>query len=304
MATDIGGLNDDSFNAAAYRGLKDLEKDLKVKIQAQESKRHEDYEINFRTLMDQKCDIIWAIGYMMTDAVAKAAAENPNQKFGFIDGVVDAPNVASVVFREEEGSFLMGIIAAKTTQSKKVGFVGGMESDVIDHFDGGFWAGVKAADPSVEVIRAYANSFVDSGKGKEVALSMISQGADVIYHASGGTGQGVIEGAAEQKKYAIGVDSDQKHLAPDWVISSMMKRVDVAIYNISKQAKEGTFPGGDVSTLGLKDGAVGPSDSTMWEKMPADTKGLVEKWAQAIKDGKVTVPNTPDNAKAWQVPNL
>lgn len=304
MATDLGGLNDDSFNAAAWRGLQKVQSDLKGEVKAIESKRQEDYETNFQALIDLKYDVIWGIGFLMTDAVDKSSKKLPNQKFALIDGVVNNPNVASVVFKEEEGSFLVGMLAAKTTKTKKVGFVGGMDVDVIHHFEAGFKAGVMAADPSVEVISVYSGSFVDPAKGKEVALSMISQGADVIFHASGATGQGVIEAVKEKDKLAIGVDSDQKKLAPNHVLSSMMKRVDVAVFEVSKMAKEGTFPGGKVTVMGLKENGVGYSDTTMWEKAPAGTKDLVDKWAKAIKDGKVNVPNNRDKLKGWKVPSL
>ncbi len=304
MTTDIGGLNDDSFNASAWRGLKKLEKDLGFKVQAVESQKNEDYEPNFRLLMDAGYDLIWGIGFLMQDAVDKAAQENADQKFAIIDAVVEQPNVASVLFREEEGSFLMGVIAAKTTKTGKVGFVGGMDIDVIHHFDAGFQAGVKAVDPNIEVIRVYAGTFTDPEKGKNVALQIFRDGADVIFHASGATGKGVIEAAKEQNKFAIGVDSDQNHLAPENVISSMMKRVDVAVYEVSKMAAEGNFPGGKVTVLGLKENGVGYSDTTLWEKMPEGTKELVDKWADAIKTGKVDVPANLDELKDWTVPSL
>lgn len=304
MSTDVGGLNDDSFNAAAWRGLNELKTGGGYEVKAIESQKPENFETNFRTLMDQGNDLIWGIGFMMTDTTNKLAEQNKNQKFAIIDSVVNQPNVASVVFKEEEGSFLMGIMAAKTTKSKKVGFVGGIESDVITHFEEGFLAGVKAVDPSVKVSSVYANSFTDSVKGKQIAIQMFSDGADVVFHASGGVGQGVIEAAKEQNKFAIGVDSDQNKLAKDNVISSMMKRVDVAVEDVSKAAKEGTFPGGKTTVLGLKEDGVGYSETTLWDKMPPDTKALVDKWAAAIKDGKVQVPNVKGKAADWQVPTL
>lgn len=304
MSTDVGGLNDNSFNAAAYRGLQKLEKDLKFEIKAVESKRQEDYDTNFRTLMDLKYDLIWGIGFLMADAVKTNAEKNTSQKFAIIDGVVESPNVASVVFKEEEGSFLMGVMAAKTTKTKKVGFVGGMDVDVIHHFEAGFKAGVKATDPSVEVITVYAGSFVDPAKGKEVALAIAGKGADIIFHASGATGDGVAEAAKEKKFLFIGVDSDQKHLAPDLTLSSMMKRVDNAVFDVSKMAKDGKFPGGKVTVMGLKENGVGYSDSTAWDKTPSGTKDLVDKWAKAIQDGKVQVPNDMTKFQGWQVPKL
>ncbi|HWI63735.1 MAG TPA: BMP family ABC transporter substrate-binding protein [Symbiobacteriaceae bacterium] len=304
MATDVGGLNDESFNAAAYEGLKKAEKELGAEIKAIESKRNEDYEPNFKSLMDLKYNLVWGIGFMMQDAVTKVAKENPNQKYAIIDAVVNSPNVASVTFKEEEGSFLMGMIAAKVTKSKKVGFVGGMESDVIAHFDAGFQAGVKAVDPTVEVKRVYAGSFIDPAKGKDVTLAMLKDGVDVVFHAAGATGNGVIEAAAAQKKWAIGVDKDQSKLAPEYVISSMMKRVDVAVFDVSKATKDGNFPGGKVTTLGLKENGVGYAPSTLWNKMPEGTKALVDKWADAIKGGKATIPNSLDALKTWTVPKI
>lgn len=304
MATDVGGLNDESFNAAANDGLKKAQAELGAEIKAIESKRETDYEPNFKSLMDLKYDLIWGIGFMMEDAVKKVAAENPNQKFAIIDSPVTAPNLAAVTFREEEGSFLMGIIAAKTTTTKKVGFVGGMTSDVIAHFDAGFQAGVKSVDPTIEVKRVYAGSFVDPVKGKDVAQAMLKDGVDVIFHAAGATGNGVIEAAAAAKKFAIGVDKDQNKLAPEYVISSMMKRVDVAVFDVSKATKDGNFPGGKNTVLGLKENGVGYAPSTLWAKMPAGTKELVDKWADAIKGGKVTVPNSLDALKSWTVPKI
>jgi basic membrane protein A and related proteins len=304
MATDVGGLNDESFNQAAYEGLKKAKADFDATINAVESKRNEDYEPNFRNLMDQEYDLVWGIGFLMKDAVTKMSTENPKQKFGLIDEVVTAPNVASVTFHEEEGSFLMGVMAAKMTKTKTVGFVGGMDFDVIHHFDYGFQAGVKAIDPSIKVLRVYAGSFTDSAKGKEIALNMIGQGADVVFHAAGGTGIGVIEAAASKKVFAIGVDRDQNDAAPEWVLSSMVKRVDSAVYNISKATKEGNFPGGKTTVLGLKDDGVGYAPKTLWNKMPEGTKALVDKWADAIKAGKFTVPANADAWGKWTVPTL
>lgn len=303
MATDVGGLNDDSFNASAWEGMKKLEADG-LTVKAVESKRQEDYETNFRTLMDQGYNLIWGIGFLMQDGVDKIAKANPKQNFAIIDAVVEQPNVASVTFKENEGSFLMGVIAARTTKTKKVGFVGGMDIPVIHNFDGGFAAGVKAVDPTIEVLRVYAGSFIDSAKGKDIALTMYRQGADVIFHAAGATGQGVIEAAKEQKKFAIGVDRDQNYLAPEFVISSMMKRVDVAVYNVSKQAADNKFAGGKVTALGLKEEGVGYSKTTLWNKMPEGTQALVDKWAAAIKAGTVSVPNHFDKVKGWEVPKL
>jgi basic membrane protein A len=304
MVSDVGGLNDHSFNEAAYNGLQRLKSEgLATEIKGVESKRQEEYEPNMQNLVDAKFDIVWGIGFLMGDATKAQAAKNKNQKYGLIDSVVEAPNVASVVFKEEEGSFLMGVIAAKTTKTKKVGFVGGMDIPVIHHFEAGFKAGVLAVDPTVEVKTVYTGKFDDPAAGKNTALAMIDAGADVIFHAAGGTGDGAIEAAKEKKVFAIGVDKDQNSLAKDTVISSMMKRVDQAVYMVSKQVKEGQFKAG-VTALGLKEDGVGTAPSTRWDLMPAGTKELVEKWADAIKSGKVVVPNDMEKFKNFKAPQL
>lgn len=304
MVTDVGGLNDDSFNASAWRGLNKAKTDLNVGIKAMESKRNEDYDPNMRSLLDQNYDLIWGIGYMMTDIVGQMADENPDSMFAIVDSVVDRPNVASVVFREEEGSFLMGVMAAKTTKTGKVGFVGGGDSEVIHHFEAGYRAGVKAVDPNVEVIVVYSGVFDNPTKGKNDALAIYNQGADIIFHAAGATGKGVIQAAEEKDKLAIGVDSDQNKLAPNHVLSSMMKRVDNAVFEVTKLATEDKFPGGETVVMGLKDKGVGYSDTTLWDKMPEGTKELVDKWAQAIVDGKASIPNDPEELKDWTVPEI
>lgn len=304
MATDVGGLNDDSFNAAAYRGIVKAESELGTEKIVIESKRQEDYEVNLQTLIDGGADLVWGIGFMMQQSINDMAKANPDKKFAIIDEQVDQPNAASVLFKEEEGSFLMGYIAGKSTKTGKIGFVGGVESPVIGRFEAGYKAGAKAANPDVQVITVYSASFIDPAKGKSDALTIYGQGADIIFHAAGATGQGVIEAAVEKNLFAIGVDSDQNSLAPEHVISSMMKRVDVAVYDVIKLAKEGNFPGGQTVRLGLAQDGVGYSDTTLWNKLPEGLQGEVDKWAQAIKDGKFTVPDEPSEVEAWTAPTL
>jgi len=304
MVTDVGGLGDKSFNDSANAGLKRAESELKAKVAVVESKRQEDYEPNLTTLKDQGYDLVWAIGFLMTDSVAKVAAKFPNQKFAIIDSVVDkAPNVANVTFKEEEGSFLVGVIAAKATKVKKVGFVGGMDVALIRKFEAGFRAGVKAVDPTIVVSANYTGAFDSPQKGKESALTLFGQGADVIYAAAGACGTGVIEAAKDKGLYAIGVDSDQNSLAPQNVISSMMKRVDNAVFMVSQQAANGKFAGGSVTVLGLKENGVGPSPTTLWDKAPG-AKELVDKWTAAIVGGKATIPTDIKGFEAWTVPSI
>lgn len=300
MVTDVGGINDASFNAAAWRGLEKLKADFGAEVTYIESNNPDDYVNNLTTFAEtQPQDIVWSIGFMMTDATTEVAGQFPDKKFGIIDGVVEGrPNVASVLFKEHEGSFLVGILAARSTESKVVGFVGGMPGDVIGRFEAGFRAGVAYADPSVKVEVIYSGVFDDPGKGKQDANTLIARGADVIFHAAGYTGNGVIEAAKDADIKAIGVDSDQKHLAPDHVISSMMKMVDVAVYEISKRAMEGNFPGGELAILGLAEDAVGWSDTTVF---PNDAvKAEMEQAKKDIVDGKLQVPATPDEATEFE----
>lgn len=287
---DTGGLGDQSFNDAAYRGLMKAQKDFGVKTTYVESKVMDDYEPNVRMLAEQGYDLIFGIGFLLTDAIDRVAQEYPDVKFGIIDSEVDQPNVLSVLFKEQEGSFLQGVIAGMMTKTNTVGFVGGMESPVITRFEVGFINGVKAVNPKANILIAYTGKFDDPVKGKEVALAQISNRADVIYHASGACGNGVIEAAKEKGVYAIGVDSDQSHLAPATVISSMLKMVDVAVYDGAQMVVEGKFKGG-LLNLGLADDGVG----TAWSPgvtVPAAVRAKVDEYAKKIASGNLIVPDT------------
>ncbi|MDI6871257.1 MAG: BMP family ABC transporter substrate-binding protein [Bacillota bacterium] len=304
MVTDIGGLGDQSFNDAAYRGLQRAAKELGVEIKVVESKKMDDYETNLSNLADQKFDEIWAIGFLMTDALKNVAKRYPNTKFGIIDSVVDAPNVMSVVFKEEEGSFLQGVLAGKMTKSNIIGYIGGMEFPLIIKFESGFIAGVRSVNPKARVLVGYTGKFDDPGKGKELAMTQFSQGADIIYHASGACGIGVIEAAKEKKLLAIGVDSDQSHLAPAAVLSSMLKRVDTGVFMGAKALVEGNWKSGTV-VLGLKEDGVGtgfgidrfPKDGV---KVPADVRKLHDKAVDLIKSGKLVVPSTREEVAKFK----
>lgn len=302
MVSDVGGLQDGSFNQSAYGGLQRTAKELGAGVKAIESRAHEEYEPNLQALASEGFDLIWGIGFMMQDAVDQTARQNPTRQFALIDAVAAAPNVTSITFKEEESAFLMGVMAAKATKTRKVGFVGGMDIGVVHRFDYGFQAGVKAVDPTIEVKRVYAGTFADPAKGKEIGLSLIDHGVDVLFHASGATGIGVIDAAASRKVYAIGVDVDQNSLAPEYVLSSAMKHIDVAVYSVSKAVQEGTLKGGQVLDLGLKEGAVGYAPTTLWHKLPPDTRGLVDQWTEAVASGTVKVPGSMHEFQAWNVP--
>jgi basic membrane protein A and related proteins len=292
MVTDTGGVNDQSFNQSAWEGLQRAGTDFNIKVSYKESKQDADYIPNLDTLVDAKNDLIWAIGFLMADAVKQEAAKNPNQKYAIIDndyGADTPKNVVGVNFKAEQASFLVGYIAGKMTKTNKVGFVGGMDFPLIHAFQFGFLAGVKQANAKATVESQYAGSFNDAAKGKAIANQMYQNGADVVYHAAGGVGDGVIEAAKEKNKMVIGVDRDQNYLAPDNVITSAVKRVDNGIYNLVKQLKDGQFPGGTSVTYGLAEGGVDIAPTTS-KLVPADILTEVQKMKQAIIDGKIVVP--------------
>ncbi|MEW5867065.1 MAG: BMP family ABC transporter substrate-binding protein [Bacillota bacterium] len=304
MVTDIGGLGDQSFNDAAYRGLQKAKEDFGAEINVVESKKMDDYEPNLRSLADQKYGITWAIGFLMTDALNNVAPQYPDLKFGIIDSVVDKPNVASATFKEQEGSFLLGLIAGSMTKTGTVGFVGGMDVPVIEKFESGFVTGVRTANPNVKVLIGYTGKFDDPAKGKEVALAQFSQGADIVYHASGACGIGVIEAAKEKGAgfWAMGVDSCQHHLAPDNVMSCMMKRVDVAVFEISKKVKEGTFEAKHYE-FGLKEEGVGPCDETS-KHVPQEVMDKVKACKEKIVSGELVIPATRAEVQTFTPPTI
>ncbi|MBC7082449.1 MAG: basic rane protein [Bacillota bacterium] len=304
MVTDIGGLGDQSFNDAAYRGLERAKNELGAEINVVESKKMDDYEPNLRSLADQEYDITWAIGFLMTDALNNVAPQYPELKFGIIDSVVEQPNVASVTFKEQEGSYLLGIIAASMTKTGTVGFVGGMDVPVIERFEVGYVAGVRTVNPDVKVLIGYTGKFDDPAKGKEVALAQFSQGADIVYHASGACGIGVIEAAKEKGQgfWAMGVDSCQHHLAPDNVMSCMMKRVDVAVYDVTSKVKDGTFEATHY-VYGLAEDGVGPCDETS-KHVPQEVLDKVNAYKEKIVAGELVIPATRVELETFTPPAL
>jgi len=301
MVTDVGGINDQSFNQSAWEGLKRAEKEFAINVSYLESTQDADYAPNMETLLDAGNDLIWGIGFKMGDTIKEKALENPEQKYAIIDyayGDETPANVIGVVFKEQEPSFLVGYIAGKMTKTNKVGFVGGMKFPLIEKFEYGFKAGVKLANPDVEVFAQYADSFTDAAKGKAIANQMYKKDADIVYHAAGGVGDGVIEASKEQGKFAIGVDRDQNSLAPENVITSAMKRVDNAIFNVVELLVKGEFPGGTTVVYGLKEGGVGIAP-TSYKLVPAEILDEVEVLKAKVISGEIVVPSTPDEYTEW-----
>ncbi len=296
MVTDVGGVNDGSFNQSSWAGLSRAGEELGIEVQYLESKTDADYSANIETFIDEECDLIIGVGYMLATAINEAAVANPDQKFAIIDDSsnADLPNVACLMFEQAQASYLVGYAAGLTTETNGVGFVLGMASDVMHEFGYGYVAGVLDANPEATVQLANANSFADPAQGKTNANAMITNGADVIFHAAGGTGGGVIEACREANIKAIGVDSDQSVLAPEHVITSALKRVDNASYDIAKAVLDGTYEAGvkvyDLSTAGV--------DYVASDLLADDVKTAVEDVKAKILSGEVVVPKTKADFEA------
>ena len=298
MVTDVGGVNDQSFNQTSWEGLQALAaEDASFEVKYLESKTDADYAVNIETFLDEDYDLIICVGYMLANATREAALANPEQKFAIIDDATNAdlPNVACLMFDQNVASYLVGVVAGMATKTNTVGYVQGMVSDSMNQFAVGFMSGVLDTNPEATILQFNANSFGDSSLGNTAAVDMITKGADVIYHAAGGTGSGVIEACKDAGIYAIGVDTDQNHLAPETVITSAMKRVDTAAQDISKSVKEGTFTAG-IHTYGMSNNGVGlaPTQTLLTEEMLAAVKTAEEK----IAAGEIVVPATKDEFEA------
>ncbi len=304
MITDDGGVNDKSFNQSSYEGLKAYEEEGKIKFDYIESHKKTDYQPNLESALDSESDIIFTVGYALYNDTAKAADENPDQKYAIIDNAnIDGKeNLVGITFADNENSFLAGYIAGMTSESNNVGFVGGQKSDVIDRFEYGYRAGVKQAAKEkgvdIEVQVQYANSFSDQAAGKNIANQMYQNGADVVIHAAGGTGIGVFEAAKENDKYVIGVDRDQKEEAPDNILVSTIKGVGKAVQLTLDDLIEGKFAGGETVAYHLSDGealgiAYGDNDL-----VAQDVKDKVEELRQQIIDGEIEVPQNEEEFKS------
>jgi len=306
MVTDVGGLGDKSFNDLSYEGLKRAQEELGVEIEVLESKEITDYESNIDQLATAGFSPIFAVGFLMTDTVIKMAPEYPDTQFGGVDEFFDPPidNVVGLNFKEQEGSYLAGVVAglatketfdAKLNPDNVIGFVGGMDVPLIKRFEAGFIAGAKSVNPDVKVISLYAGNFTDQAKGKELGLSLIEQKADVIYAAAGAVGLGTIQACQERGALFIGVDADQYETVPgsgDVMLTSMMKRVDIAVFETIKSVVDGTFAGGENQVFGLAEGGVDLAPYHDFDtKVPQSIKDAVAKAREDIVSGAVTVPD-------------
>jgi len=302
MVTDQNGLGDQGFNDSAWAGLQMAQKELGITPKVVESREQSQYVPNLTSLAEQKTDLVIGVGFLLTDAVKEVAAKYPKVNFALVDSVVDAPNVANLLFKEQDGSFLVGAVAGLMTKTNVVGFVGGIEGDLIKKFEVGYRAGVKTTNPNCQVLVAYVGSFGDPAKGEDFANAQYDQKADIIYQAAGQTGLGVINAAKKRNLYAIGVDMDQNFLAPNNVITSMIKRVDMAVFDASKMVASGKFKGG-IYTYGIAEGGIDIAP-TSEKTLPKDVLDKVLALKERIKKGEFTPPATEADLAKFTPPAL
>ncbi len=311
---DIGGKNDRSFNAAAWEGVKRAEKDFDIELRDVEPGNPTSIEPAMRAFAERKFDLIIGVGFAQGPIMQKVATDYPNIKFAIIDGVIfeadgktPKENVASLVFREHEGSYLVGIIAAETTKTGTIGFLGGMDISLIHRFETGYREGAQSVNPNIKVIKNFVgvtdHAWNNPGKGKELSLAQIQKGADVIFTAAGNSGLGAFD-AAEQygkdangraNKYVIGVDSNQNGVKPGFVLTSMVKRVDVAVYDVVRDITQGKFDGG-FHVFGLdKDGIAYALDEHNKALISEETIKRVEEARRKIVAGEIKVTDAMAN---------
>lgn len=306
LVTDLGGVDDKSFNQSAWEGLtewgEENGKEKTKEYQYYQSNSDSEFIPNLNTAIDAGFKTIFGIGFKLQPAIDEVAAANPDTQFVIIDDIIeDKDNVASVIFKDHEASYLAGVAAAKTTKTNKIGFVGGMEGTVIGRFEAGFVAGVASVNPDIKVDVQYAASFGDAAKGKSIAAVMYKSGVDIIFHASGDTGQGVFSEAIdlmatkpENPLWVIGVDRDQdaegEYADGNVTLTSTLKGVGAALKDIAEKSQAGNFPGGELMTYGLADGGVDLTDGYLTD----DVKAEVEKAKEAIIAGDVEVPEAPE----------
>ena len=293
MVTDVGGVNDGSFNQSAWEGLQRAAENFGCEVKYIESKGDADFVPNIESFLDEDYDLIICTGYVMADAVRDAAELNPDQKFAIVDDAsnADLDNVTCMMFEQEQASYLVGLAAGYTTESNVVGFVVGQANETMNSFGYGYCAGVLDANPDATILQYNANSFGDASAGKTAVNTMVTKGADVVFHAAGGTGIGVIDGCKENKIWAIGVDSDQSPLAPETILTSALKRVDNACYDATKKAILGTLEGG-VATYDLAAGGVDIAPTT--DNLSKDVLEKIEDAKKDIIAGDLVVPKNQE----------
>ncbi|MGH9830433.1 MAG: BMP family lipoprotein [Blastocatellia bacterium] len=282
---DLGGKDDKSFNSAAYAGITRAAHDFPIVLRDVEPGDLTALEPSMRAFAERGYDLIIGVGFDQANIMEGVARDYPNLKFAIIDGVIDLPNVASLIFKEHQGSFLVGMIAARTTKTGKIGFVGGMDIPLIHKFETGYEEGAHYANPNVEVFQNYVGvtdtAWNNPGRGKELASAQINRGADIIFQAAGNSGLGVFDAVEEQGKLAIGCDSNQNWVKPGFILTSAVKRVDVAVYNAVESLVKDDFKGG-VHEFGLDNDGVGYVIDQYDKKLVP--QAVIDQVEQARKD--------------------
>ncbi|WP_254272823.1 BMP family lipoprotein [Haloarcula marina] len=314
MVYATGGLGDGSFNDQAQTGVVRAEEELGIAYDESQPETASEFgtlQQQYAQSSDPNYDLVCCIGFLQADALTENANQYGDQQFMIVDSVVDASNVGSYVFAEHEGSFLVGLMAGRLTttsfsagagstagDSTNVGFVGGVESDLIKKFEAGFTAGVKYASDDVDVQTAYVGDFNNPSGGQEAAISMYDSGSDIVYHAAGNTGTGVFQAAQEAGKFAIGVDRDQsvtKSSYSDVILASMVKRVDNAVYSAVESVVDDEFEGGATTALGLEqNGVEAVFGQELGEDIPQDVKDEMSTAREDIIAGDISVPTDPN----------
>ena len=291
LVTDIGGLNDRGFNQLAYQGLKNAQSQLGVDIKVLESKSDADYIPNLQSLAEGGYELVISVGFLMTDATAKAAKAYPETKFAIVDSAFDPPvkNGQGLLFKEQETGYLVGYMAALVTKSGTISSVGGQKIPPVDRFIAGYQKGAKDANPNVKLLNGYSQDFVDQAKCKEVALDQLSKGSDVVFQVAGGCGLGALDAAKQEGAWGIGVDADQAFLGPH-ILTSALKRVDVAVFKTIETVTKGEKLGGGATVFGLKEDGVGLGKTS--PKAPQDAVEKTKQQMPKITAGEIEIPET------------
>ncbi len=297
MVTDVGGVNDGSFNQTSWEGLLKAQDDFGITVKYLESATDSDYIPNIETFIDEDYDLIICVGYQLADATRTEAEAYPDQKFAIIDDSTNADlsNVTCLMFEQAQASYLVGYVAGLTTETDIVGFVVGMSFETMNQFGYGYCAGVIDSNPDATILQSNANSFTESAVGKTAANTMIASDADVIFHAAGGTGLGVIDACTEAGIWAIGVDTDQSVISPDTVLTSAMKRVDVACYDIAEDLLNDSVESG-VITYTLTDGGVDLAPTT--DNLSQEVIDEITEVKEKIINGEIIVPSNQTDFEA------
>lgn len=302
MVTNTAGIGDGGFNDMAWAGFKKAKEELGADIKVIEAREQSQYVTNLSAAAEQGYDMVVAVGFLLQDAIKEVAPSYPKTNFVLIDGFVEQPNVASIIFKENEAAYLAGAIAGMMTKTNKIGFVGGMETPPPIRFESGWRAGIMTTNPEAKISTSYVGSFGDPGKGKETALAQYNNGVDIIQEVAGLSGLGVIEAAKASNKWFVACDKDKTELGQGKQLTADIKRIDNAVIKAAIDIKGGKFKGGLVK-LGLKEDGVGLSEKTA-SVVPDNIMKVVEVLKQKIINGGLVIPENREALKSFTPPKL